>query len=100
VTDGKFAKMNSELKKIKEIGKMEWTCHGSASRPKLLQILVADAELPSGKSKVCQATVQVQLRQVLMIDEVCWNLQKRKTYRRKSTKHHVSCGMDRFGALD
>jgi hypothetical protein len=74
VTDGKFAQMNSELKKIKEVGRMEWISHGSASRPKLLQILVAEAELPTGKSKVCQATVQVQVRQVWLVHVVGWYL--------------------------
>jgi hypothetical protein len=45
------------------MGTLKWNHHGRASEPKLLQVLIAKAEMPSGEQQICQATVQLQITQ-------------------------------------
>jgi hypothetical protein len=68
VTTGLFLELHSEMKKTKDIGAVKWEHSGSVKRPKLLQLLLAKAELPGGEQQICQATVQLQIKQVLLLN--------------------------------
>jgi hypothetical protein len=65
VTDGLLSKMNPEVKRNKLLGTMKWETHGFVTRPQLLHVAQAKAQVPGGEQKIVQATVKIQLKQVL-----------------------------------
>lgn len=66
-TDGMIAKISTETKMIKSLGSVKWTNKGEESRPRLIHLARAKAELPEGTQNLVQATVKVQVKQSLAI---------------------------------
>lgn len=72
VTDGMFSKLNPEIKKAKSIGEYEWKYHGDAHRPRLIHVSQAKLPMPEGELTIVQATVEIQIKQVIIADSRAW----------------------------
>ena len=52
---------------MKTLGNVRWSNFGEESRPKVVHLARAQAELPDGTQNLVQATVKVQVKQSLAI---------------------------------
>ncbi|KAJ3350517.1 39S ribosomal protein L45, mitochondrial [Kappamyces sp. JEL0680] len=66
-TEGMIAQLRAETKSVRKLGQIKWTSHGQVSRPRVVHVAQAQAQLPEGLQKIAQAIVQIHLSQSLAI---------------------------------
>lgn len=67
-------KLKADQKQIAQIGSLKWKSHGQDTPPKLLHAAQAKAQMEQGEQKVVQATVQINLKQVIFLNIVGGNI--------------------------
>jgi hypothetical protein len=61
-----FMKLKADAKKLSTIGTLQWKSHGQEMPPRLVHAAQAKAQMQDGEQKIVQATVQVNVRQVII----------------------------------